>query len=106
MNPGSGWERTEAIARGSHRGAAGRPGSAEALRYCGRAVATGVVRWAQPPGSDGAAAAARLGTNVSRPAETPAVNATKTSLEIPNELKPADGRFGCGPSKVRPEQLA
>ena len=34
------------------------------------------------------------------------MNATKTSLEIPNELKPADGRFGCGPSKVRPEQLA
>jgi phosphoserine aminotransferase len=28
------------------------------------------------------------------------------SLEIPAELRPADGRFGCGPSKVRPEQLA
>ncbi|MDQ4105385.1 MAG: phosphoserine transaminase [Actinomycetota bacterium] len=27
-------------------------------------------------------------------------------LTIPTELKPADGRFGCGPSKVRPEQLA
>jgi phosphoserine aminotransferase len=27
------------------------------------------------------------------------------SLEIPADLKPADGRFGCGPSKVRPEQL-
>ena len=27
-------------------------------------------------------------------------------LTIPAELKPADGRFGCGPSKVRPEQLA
>ena len=27
-------------------------------------------------------------------------------LQIPDELKPADGRFGCGPSKVRPEQLA
>lgn len=24
---------------------------------------------------------------------------------IPEDLKPADGRFGCGPSKVRPEQL-
>jgi phosphoserine aminotransferase len=24
---------------------------------------------------------------------------------IPTELKPADGRFGCGPSKVRPEAL-
>jgi phosphoserine aminotransferase len=40
-----------------------------------------------------------------RPAETPAVNAT-TSLEIPQDIRPADGRFGCGPSKVRPEQLA
>jgi phosphoserine aminotransferase len=27
-------------------------------------------------------------------------------LTIPPELKPADGRFGCGPSKVRPEALA
>jgi phosphoserine aminotransferase len=26
-------------------------------------------------------------------------------LTIPAHLKPADGRFGCGPSKVRPEQL-
>ena len=24
---------------------------------------------------------------------------------IPDDLKPADGRFGCGPSKVRPEAL-
>jgi len=29
-----------------------------------------------------------------------------TTLTIPEELKPADGRFGCGPSKIRPEQLA
>jgi phosphoserine aminotransferase len=33
------------------------------------------------------------------------VNATTTPLQIPDELKPADGRFGCGPSKVRPQQL-
>jgi phosphoserine aminotransferase len=26
--------------------------------------------------------------------------------QIPADLKPADGRFGCGPSKVRPEQIA
>jgi phosphoserine aminotransferase len=32
--------------------------------------------------------------------------ATTTLLEIPADLRPADGRFGCGPSKVRPEQLA
>jgi phosphoserine aminotransferase len=34
---------------------------------------------------------------------------TSTSAEqltIPPELRPADGRFGCGPSKVRPEALA
>jgi len=29
-----------------------------------------------------------------------------TSVQIPAELKPADGRFGCGPSRVRPEALA
>jgi phosphoserine aminotransferase len=29
-----------------------------------------------------------------------------THLVIPDELKPADGRFGCGPSRVRPEALA
>src|SRR3954466_10894787 len=28
-----------------------------------------------------------------------------TVLEIPTDLKPADGRFGAGPSKVRPEQV-
>ncbi|MGE2833639.1 phosphoserine transaminase [Mycobacterium sp. SMC-4] len=27
------------------------------------------------------------------------------NLTIPADLKPRDGRFGCGPSKVRPEQL-
>jgi phosphoserine aminotransferase len=31
---------------------------------------------------------------------------TQTMVEIPAELKPADGRFGCGPSKVRPDALA
>ena len=28
-----------------------------------------------------------------------------TDIVIPAGLKPADGRFGCGPSKIRPEQL-
>jgi phosphoserine aminotransferase len=32
--------------------------------------------------------------------------ALSTSTQIPAELRPADGRFGCGPSKVRPEALA
>jgi len=31
---------------------------------------------------------------------------TSTELEIPRAIRPSDGRFGCGPSKVRPEQLA
>jgi len=30
---------------------------------------------------------------------------TGTALQIPDELKPADGRFGSGPSRIRPEQL-
>jgi phosphoserine aminotransferase len=30
----------------------------------------------------------------------------ETQLVIPEELRPRDGRFGCGPSKVRPEALA
>ncbi|WP_106582056.1 phosphoserine transaminase [Murinocardiopsis flavida] len=28
-----------------------------------------------------------------------------TEIQIPENLLPSDGRFGCGPSKVRPEQL-
>jgi phosphoserine aminotransferase len=31
---------------------------------------------------------------------------TSTQLHIPEALKPSDGRFGCGPSKIRPEQVA
>ena len=31
---------------------------------------------------------------------------TEQQLRIPDQLKPADGRFGCGPSKVRPQALA
>ncbi len=31
---------------------------------------------------------------------------TSMQLQIPNAMKPSDGRFGCGPSKVRAEQLA
>ncbi len=30
---------------------------------------------------------------------------TQTVVKIPDHLKPADGRFGSGPSRVRPEQL-
>src|SRR5215213_7990948 len=28
------------------------------------------------------------------------------AIVLPDSLRPADGRFGCGPSKVRPEALA
>jgi phosphoserine aminotransferase len=28
-----------------------------------------------------------------------------STIRIPDELRPADGRFGCGPSKVRPEAV-
>ncbi|CAB4940356.1 unannotated protein [freshwater metagenome] len=34
------------------------------------------------------------------------MNATQSPLVIPDELKPSDGRFGCGPSKVRAAQVA
>ena len=37
---------------------------------------------------------------------TPSPPTAETRLSLPEELKPADGRFGCGPSKVRPEALA
>ncbi len=33
------------------------------------------------------------------------MNVTETAVKIPEHLKPADGRFGSGPSRVRPEQL-
>jgi phosphoserine aminotransferase len=34
------------------------------------------------------------------------MTAATDTAQIPVDLKPADGRFGCGPSKVRPEALA
>jgi phosphoserine aminotransferase len=37
---------------------------------------------------------------------TPSSAAAETQLVIPQEMKPRDGRFGCGPSKVRPQALA
>jgi len=36
----------------------------------------------------------------------PSSAATETQLVLPDEMKPGDGRFGCGPSKVRPQALA
>ncbi len=37
---------------------------------------------------------------------TPSPLTAEPPLVIPDELLPADGRFGCGPSKVRPEAVA
>ncbi len=37
---------------------------------------------------------------------TPTSPQQTTPLVIPDGLKPSDGRFGCGPSKVRPQALA
>ena len=34
------------------------------------------------------------------------MSAPTPAITIPADLLPADGRFGCGPSKVRPEALA
>ena len=34
------------------------------------------------------------------------MSGTPPAISIPDELKPADGRFGSGPSKVRPEAVA
>jgi phosphoserine aminotransferase len=37
---------------------------------------------------------------------TPSPQTADTQLRIPPEIKPVDGRFGCGPSKVRPAAIA
>jgi phosphoserine aminotransferase len=37
---------------------------------------------------------------------TPSPQTAETHLRLPPECKPADGRFGCGPSKVRPAAIA
>src|SRR5438445_9765185 len=41
-----------------------------------------------------------------RPARSTLFPYTTLFRSIPSDLLPADGRFGCGPSKVRPEQVA
>ena len=48
--------------------------------------------------------AARLGMSTSEP-ESGALMTQTTHVEIPDDLKPSDGRFGSGPSRVRPAQL-
>ncbi len=40
------------------------------------------------------------------PPATPRATPAPADIRIPDGLKPSDGRFGSGPSKVRPEQVA
>ena len=44
-------------------------------------------------------------TECPRARETVHVSVDPTSIVIPADLLPQDGRFGCGPSKVRAEQV-
>ena len=37
--------------------------------------------------------------------ETVYVTVDPSSITIPSDMLPSDGRFGCGPSKVRAEQV-
>src|SRR5437868_4206357 len=71
----------------------------------GVAVATGATGGVHHREAAAGHTAARLGTQTPTPRGGLPVTPTTTTLEIPQELKPADGRFGCGPSKVRPEQV-
>ena len=71
-----------------------------------RAVATG-VRVEHTTGERRSTShAARLGLTCTPNNGTSAHMTTSTQLNIPADLKPSDGRFGCGPSKVRPDALA
>jgi phosphoserine aminotransferase len=65
---------------------------------------TGASKVDGPPGSGGNETAARLGMQT-RYVRGARMSESSTILQIPTELKPADGRFGSGPSRVRPEQL-
>jgi phosphoserine aminotransferase len=56
-------------------------------------------------GAAAESAAARLGTFESDREPWSLPMSPTATLEIPPDLKPSDGRFGSGPSKVRPEQL-
>src|SRR6476619_1165119 len=40
------------------------------------------------------------------PRRCPELMSDLSNLVLPDDLLPSDGRFGCGPSKVRPEALA
>jgi len=56
--------------------------------------------------SRGVAMAAMLAHVTNTSATAPAGTPDGNDIRIPDALKPSDGRFGSGPSKVRPEQVA
>ena len=71
------------------------------------------LRWSLTTGKRRSIRAARLGTShrpitlEKRGARDDAEQrSSRHRAVLPQEMKPSDGRFGCGPSKVRPEALA
>jgi phosphoserine aminotransferase len=44
--------------------------------------------------------------HVTNASGTPGTPGTTPDIRVPDAMKPSDGRFGSGPSKVRPEQVA
>ncbi len=69
-------------------------GAIEAIRFEIREeLVTGVVSWIKSAASNQFDPAAETGIGMT------------TTLTIPTALLPGDGRFGCGPSKVRPDAL-
>src|SRR2546430_7039665 len=59
--------------------------------------------WAVPRRRDGLTPSG--GRITEAPPSTSFRRAPMADIQIPDDLKPADGRFGCGPSKVRPEAV-
>ena len=74
-----------------------RPPGVTPERDCHPAAGSGATGRADGV-EHGACATSRM-ARVTTATQTPAIT-------IPADLKPADGRFGSGPSKVRPEQVA
>ena len=73
------------------------------VRPSARYVGPGERPVSEVPGAQEVLDRARL---AARPPASPAPKlGPVTGIDIPEDIKPADGRFGCGPSKVRPGQL-
>ena len=95
-----------------------RCGASERARRFARLAASSRLAfgWSSPPGSGEQTVAARLGTSDHRrsPRVRPRRGAPMTTephhraqlVDPRASCSPRDGRFGCGPSKVRPEALA